>query len=48
MPDDGASGVYQFKVSLRGISPMIWRCLLAPEEMTLYGLHRTIQIGLGT
>ncbi|TYR36416.1 plasmid pRiA4b ORF-3 family protein [Mesorhizobium microcysteis] len=47
MSDDGASGVYRLKVSLRRISPMIWRRLLVPEEMTLFGLHRTIQIAFG-
>lgn len=26
---------------------MIWRRLLVPEEMTLYALHRTIQIAFG-
>lgn len=44
MSDDGVAGVYRLKVSLRRISPMIWRRLLVPEEMTLFGLHRTIQI----
>jgi len=47
MSDDGASVVYQLKVSLCGISPMIWRRLLVPEEMTLYALHRAIQIAFG-
>ncbi|TIQ42726.1 plasmid pRiA4b ORF-3 family protein, partial [Mesorhizobium sp.] len=41
------SQVYQLKVSLRRISPMISRRLLVPEEMTLYALHRTIQIAFG-
>jgi hypothetical protein len=47
MSDDGASGIYRLKVSLRRISPMIWRRLLVSEEMTLLGLHRTIQIAFG-
>jgi hypothetical protein len=41
------SEVYQLKVSLRRISPMIWRRLLVPEEMTLFALHRTIQVAFG-
>jgi hypothetical protein len=36
--------VCQLKVSLRRISPMIWRRLLVPEILTLYALPRTIQI----
>ncbi|NGO55441.1 plasmid pRiA4b ORF-3 family protein [Allomesorhizobium camelthorni] len=47
MSDVATSVVYQLKVSLRGISPMIWRRLLVPEEMTLYALHRAIQIAFG-
>ena len=47
MSDVANSVVYQLKVSLRRISPMIWRRLLVPEEMTLYALHRTIQIAFG-
>ena len=39
-----SSTVYQIKVSLRGISPMIWRRLLVSDDLTLYGLHRVIQI----
>jgi hypothetical protein len=41
------SVVYRLKVSLRGISPMIWRRLLVPAGMTLYELHRAIQIAFG-
>jgi hypothetical protein len=47
MSDVANSEVYQPKVSLRRISPMIWRRLLVPEEMTLYALHRIIQIAFG-
>jgi hypothetical protein len=38
---------YRMKVSLRGISPMIWRRLLIPADLTLYGLHCAIQIVFG-
>lgn len=36
MSDVATPVVYQLKVSLSGISPMIWRRLLVPAEMTLY------------
>jgi hypothetical protein len=39
--------IHQLKASLRGISPMIWRRLLVPGDLTLHGLHRVIQIAFG-
>lgn len=47
MPNAPSSLVDQLKMSLRGISPMIWRCLLMLADLTLYGLRRTIQIAFG-
>lgn len=47
MSDVVADIVYQLKVSLRDISPMIWRRLLVPADLTLYGLHRAVQIAFG-
>ncbi|TYR36418.1 plasmid pRiA4b ORF-3 family protein [Mesorhizobium microcysteis] len=47
MSEDDAFVVYRLKVSLRGISPMIWRRLLVPAQMTLYELHRAIQLTFG-
>lgn len=47
MSDPAASVVYQLKVILRGISPQIWRRVLVPADLTLYGLHRVIQIAFG-
>jgi hypothetical protein len=38
MPGTLSSRSYQLKMSLRGISPMIWCRLLAPADMTLYGI----------
>ncbi|WP_445177242.1 plasmid pRiA4b ORF-3 family protein [Rhizorhapis sp. SPR117] len=38
---------YRLKVSLRDISPMIWRRLLVRSDLTLFGLHRVIQIAFG-
>jgi hypothetical protein len=38
--------VYQLKVSLHGISPMIWRRLLVPTTTTIAHLHGAIQTSL--
>ena len=37
----------QFKVWLMGVSPMIWRRLQVPPEMTLRELHGTLQVAMG-
>jgi Plasmid pRiA4b ORF-3-like protein len=47
MGDAGRVIIYRLKVSLRGISPMIWRRLLVPDDLTLYELHRVLQIAVG-
>ena len=39
--------VYQFKVVLRGISPMIWRRLLLRCDHSIADLHYAIQIAMG-
>ncbi len=39
--------VYQFKVVLRGVSPMIWRRLLLRSDHTIADLHYAIQIAIG-
>src|SRR5512144_1623882 len=39
--------VYQLKVWLLGISPMIWRRLLVRSDSTIADLHYTIQIAMG-
>ncbi len=36
----------QMKLSLRGISPLIWRRLVMPSEMTLADLHKAIQLSM--
>jgi len=46
MPDDQAH-VYQLKVSLQGISPMVWRRLLVRSDSTIADLHYTVQIAMG-
>ena len=39
--------VYQLKVWLQGISPMVWRRLLVRSDSTIADLHYTIQIAMG-
>jgi hypothetical protein len=39
--------IYQLKVVLLGISPMIWRRLLVAGECTITDLHYILQIGMG-
>jgi hypothetical protein len=36
--------VFQLRVIVRGISPLIWRCLLVRSNMSLATLHDTLQI----
>ncbi len=36
--------IYQLRIVLRGISPLIWRRVLVPSEMTLAHLHTLLQI----
>jgi len=39
--------VYQLKVVLQGISPMIWRRILVKSDSTIADLHYTLQIVMG-
>jgi hypothetical protein len=39
--------LYQFKVVLRGVSPMIWRRILLRSDQTIADLHYAIQIAVG-
>ena len=41
-----AGEVLQFKVWLMGVSPMIWRRLQVPPEMTLRELHGALQVAM--
>ena len=43
-PSVAPPAAYQFKVSLAGISPPIWRRLLISNQVTLHKLHAAIQI----
>jgi Plasmid pRiA4b ORF-3-like protein len=36
--------IYQLRIVLRGISPLIWRRVLVPDDTTLAQLHEIIQI----
>jgi Plasmid pRiA4b ORF-3-like protein len=39
--------VYQLRVMLAGISPMVWRRLLVPVETSIVGLHAILQTAFG-
>ena len=39
--------VYVIKVTLLGTSPLVWRRILVPREITLHHLHRTLQTVMG-
>ena len=39
--------VYQFKISLKGIEPKIWRRIQVPESYTFWDLHVAIQDSMG-
>lgn len=42
-----AKKVYQFKVTLRGIRPPIWRRFQVEDDISFYKLHRIIQEVMG-
>ena len=44
---DEALKVYQFKISLLGINPVIWRRLRVPAYYTFWDLHVAIQDAMG-
>lgn len=44
---DNSAKIYQFKVRLKNISPMIWRRFLIQSNNTLKDLHYVIQILMG-
>ena len=39
--------IYQLKIRLLGISPMIWRRVLVPASVTLRELHGILQVAMG-
>jgi hypothetical protein len=38
---------YQLKIALRGISPLIWRRVIVPSDITLAQLHEVVQVAMG-
>lgn len=42
-----SSSIYQFKITLHGSRPPIWRRVLVPGNFSLYKLHQVIQIAMG-
>ena len=42
-----ASPIYQLKITLLGVRPAIWRCVLVPGTFSLLKLHRVIQGAMG-
>ncbi|MEN8237208.1 MAG: plasmid pRiA4b ORF-3 family protein [Pseudomonadota bacterium] len=41
------ANVYQFKITLKGITPKIWRRIQVPENYTFWDLHIAIQNAMG-
>ena len=46
-PPPAGPFVYQLRVVLRGISPLIWRRILVRSDSTITDLHATLQLALG-
>ena len=42
-----AIAVLQLRISLRGLSPLVWRRVLVPEHLTLAHLHNVVQVVMG-
>jgi hypothetical protein len=42
-----ATSVLQLRISLRGVSPPVWRRLLIPEQITIAQLHHVMQLAMG-
>ena len=46
-PTNSEPLVYQLRVVLRGVSPLIWRRLLVRSDSTIADLHASLQLVLG-
>ena len=46
-PTSASPAIYQLRVVLRGISPLIWRRLLVADEVSIAGLHDVLQVAFG-
>ena len=47
MRDPPHAVIYQLKIALRGISPLIWRRLLVSADTSIVDLHHILQLVLG-
>jgi len=47
LPQRGTPRVYQFKIVLAGIKPLIWRRIQVPETYSFWDLHVAIQDAMG-
>jgi Plasmid pRiA4b ORF-3-like protein len=41
------TSVLQLRISLRGVSPPVWRRLLIPEKITIAQLHHVMHFAMG-
>lgn len=39
--------IYQFKITLKEVKPIVWRRIQVPETYSFFGLHRVIQEAMG-
>ncbi|MBM3494776.1 MAG: plasmid pRiA4b ORF-3 family protein [Armatimonadetes bacterium] len=44
---DAQKGIYQFKITLKGIEPPIWRRIAVPASYSFWDLHVAIQDAMG-
>lgn len=44
---DEAGTILQFRVWLKGLSPMVWRRVLVPSNMILREFHGVLQVAMG-
>lgn len=47
MPKKDQKNIYQFKITLEGIKPPIWRRIQVPESYSFWDLHVAIQDSMG-
>jgi hypothetical protein len=47
MPELPNTVIYQLRITLRGISPLIWRRLLVHSETSIADLHDILQLAMG-
>jgi hypothetical protein len=45
--EEGSPSVYQLKITLLGIDPLIWRCIQIPNTVSLSSLHDVLQAVMG-